>query len=442
MSGRGLIVAAARSGAGKTVTTLALLAALRRRGLGVRSAKAGPDYIDPAFHAAATGAPACNLDSWAMPPALLDALVTEGDSELLVIEGVMGLFDGVAGPAGRCGSTADLAARFRLPVVLVLDVGGQSQSAAAVVRGFATHDPAVHIAGVILNRVGSARHRALVADAIASLKLPSPVPVLGALPREALLALPERHLGLVQAAEHGDLTDRFARLAELAERHLDVEAVLARAAPLPFATGGVKGISSGLRPPGQRIALAADRAFTFVYPHVLDGWRHAGAEIVRFSPLADEAPPARCDACWLPGGYPELHAGTLAAARRFRAGLARFAETRAVHGECGGYMVLGQGLVDAEGTRHAMIGLLSHATSFARRKLQLGYREARLVADSPIGRASSAVRGHEFHYATLLEPGEDVPLADLVDAQGQALGPAGGRRGRVSGSFFHAIAPA
>jgi cobyrinic acid a,c-diamide synthase len=442
MSRRGLIVAAARSGAGKTVTTLALLAALRRRGLAVRSAKAGPDYIDPGFHAAATGAPACNLDSWAMPPALLDALVTEGDNELLMIEGVMGLFDGIAGPAGRCGTTADLAARFHLPVVLVLDVGGQLQSAAAVVRGFATHDPAVHIAGVILNRVGSARHRALVADAIASLKLPSPVPVLGALPREALLALPERHLGLVQAAEHGDLTDRFARLAELAERHLDVEAVLARAAPLPFATGGVKGISSGLRPPGQRIALAADRAFTFVYPHVLDGWRHAGAEIVRFSPLADEAPPARCDACWLPGGYPELHAGTLAAARRFRAGLARFAETRAVHGECGGYMVLGQGLVDAEGTRHAMIGLLSHATSFARRKLQLGYREARLVADSPIGRASSAVRGHEFHYATLLEPGEDVPLADLVDAQGQALGPAGGRRGRVSGSFFHAIAPA
>ena len=201
-------------------------------------------------------------------------------------------------------------------------------------------------------------------------------------------------------------------------------------------------MSRGLRPPGQRIALAADRAFTFVYPHVLQGWRGAGAEIVRFSPLADEAPPDGCDACWLPGGYPELHPGTLAAARRFHAGLARFAETHAVHGECGGYMVLGQGLIDAEGTRHAMTGLLSHATSFAQRKLQLGYREARLVADSPIGRTSSAVRGHEFHYATLLEPGEDVPLADLVDAQGQALGPAGGRRGRVAGSFFHAIAPA
>jgi cobyrinic acid a,c-diamide synthase len=443
MSGRGLIVAAARSGAGKTVITLALLAALRRRGLAVRAAKAGPDYIDPGFHAAATGAAVCNLDSWAMPPALLDALVLEGDgTELLVIEGVMGLFDGIPGPAGRGGTTADLAAHFHLPVVLVLDVGGQSQSAAAVLRGFATHDPAVRIAGVILNRVGSARHRALVADAIAALDLPAPVPLLGALPRDALLTLPQRHLGLVQAGEHGDLTDWLASLGELAERHLDVDTVLARAAALPSATGGETEMSGGLRPPGQRIALAADRAFTFVYPHILAGWRRAGAEIVRFSPLADEAPPGGCDVCWLPGGYPELHAGALAAAARFRAALARFAETGAVHGECGGYMVLGEGLIDADGARHVMAGLLGHATSFAERRLQLGYRQGRLLADSPIGSAGSAVRGHEFHYATLVKLGDDPPLADLIDGQGRALGPAGGRRGRVTGSFFHAIAPA
>jgi cobyrinic acid a,c-diamide synthase len=443
MSGRGLIVASHRSGAGKTVITLALLAALRRRGLAVRAAKAGPDYIDPGFHAAATGAATCNLDSWAMPPALLDALVQDSGAEWLVIEGVMGLFDGVAGVPGRCGTTADLAARFHLPVVLVLDVGGQSQSAAAVVRGFATHDPAVRIAGVILNRVGSARHRALVADAIAALNLPTLVPLLGGFPRDALLALPERHLGLVQAREHGDLADWLARLGELAEQYLDVDAVLARAAPLRCATGEAKDIASGgLRPPGQRIALAADRAFSFVYPHILAGWRRAGAEIARFSPLADEAPPGDCDACWLPGGYPELHAGTLAIAERFREGLVRFAETRPVHGECGGYMVLGGGLIDVSGARHPMMGLLSHATSFAERKLQLGYREARLRADSPIGSAGCAVRGHEFHYATLIEPGDDPPLADLIDGQGQALGPAGGRRGRVTGSFFHAIAPA
>jgi cobyrinic acid a,c-diamide synthase len=441
VSGRGLIVAAPRSGAGKTVITLALLAALRRRGVAVRAAKAGPDYIDPGFHAAATGAAGRNLDSWAMPPALLDTLVVEAlsSAEILVIEGVMGLFDGVAGTPGRCGTTADLAARFALPVLLVLDVAGQSQSAAAVLRGFSTHDPAVRIAGVILNRVGSERHRALVSEAIAALAAPAPIPILGSVPRAAALELPERHLGLVQAGEHADLDRWLDRLADLAEQHINLDAVMAATAPLAIATAPP---TAALSPPGQRIALARDQAFSFVYPHVLDGWRRAGAEIVAFSPLADEPPPESCDAGWLPGGYPELHAGALAAAARFRAGLVRFAQTRPVHGECGGYMVLGQTLTDAQGQRHAMTGLLGHATSFAQRKLQLGYREARMLADSPLGSAGSAVRGHEFHYATLISSGGDAPLADLTDGQGRALGPCGGRRGRVTGTFFHAIAQA
>ncbi|HEV3372094.1 MAG TPA: cobyrinate a,c-diamide synthase, partial [Xanthobacteraceae bacterium] len=382
MSGRGLIVAATRSGAGKTVITLGILAALKRRGIAVRAAKTGPDYIDPGFHAAATGTACRNLDSWAMPPALLDALVAEvsSDAEVLVVEGVMGLFDGTAGTPGRRGSTADLAARFALPVLLVLDVAGQSQSAAAVVRGFAAHDPVVRIAGVVLNRVGSERHRALVSDAIAALN--PPIPVLGAIPRADALALPERHLGLVQAGEHHGLAPWLDRLAELAERHLDLDALIATGAPLAAAATLPM---AALPPPGQRIALACDQAFSFVYPHILDGWRRAGAEIVTFSPLADEPPASDCDACWLPGGYPELHAGALAAAARFRAGLTGFAQSRPVHGECGGYMVLGQELEDADGVRHVMSGLLGHATSFARRKLQLGYREARLLAESPIG---------------------------------------------------------
>jgi cobyrinic acid a,c-diamide synthase len=445
MSGRGLIVAAPRSGSGKTVITLALLAALRRRGIAVTAAKTGPDYIDPGFHAAATGTASRNLDSWAMPPSLLDALVAEAlsEAEILVVEGVMGLFDGVAGPPGRCGTTADLAARFGLPVLLVLDVAGQSQSAAAVVRGFATHDPAVRIAGVILNRVGSERHRALVSDAMAALWSPGPIPILGAVPRDASLALPERHLGLVQAGEHDDLALRLDRLAALAERHLDLDAVIAGAAPLASPQPARRGAQLiALPPPGQRIALALDQAFSFVYPHILDGWRRAGAAIATFSPLADQPPPDDCDACWLPGGYPELHAGAIAAASAFRAGLVRFAQTRPVHGECGGYMVLGQGLTDADGASHAMTGLLGHATSFARRKLHLGYREARLIGDSPLGSAGCVVRGHEFHYATLVSPGDDAPLADLMDGQGRALGPSGGRRARVTGTFFHVIAQA
>jgi cobyrinic acid a,c-diamide synthase len=438
VTARGLIIAAPHSGAGKTTVTLALLAALVRRGIKIRAAKAGPDYIDPAFHAAAIRRPSLNLDSWAMPPLLLDALAAQAteDADILIVEGVMGLFDGAPGASGRSGATAELAAHFGLPVVLVLDVSRQAQSAAALVRGFATHDPAVRIAGVILNRVASERHRALVADAIEALG----IPIFGAVPREAALVLPERHLGLVQAGEHADLGALMARLAAMANQHIDLNAILVAAEPLAITDGSSR--APALAPPGQRIALASDRAFTFVYPHLVNAWRGAGAEIIAFSPLADEAPPERADSCWLPGGYPELHAGALAAAGNFSSGLRRFAETRPVHGECGGYMVLGEGLEDAAGKRHAMTGLLGHATSFAKRKLHLGYRAARLLADTVVGAKGAIVRGHEFHYASLIEVGGDEPFAELSDAEGRALGKSGGRRGHVTGTFFHAIAAA
>lgn len=436
--GGALVIGAPRSGSGKSTLTLALLAAFRRRGLAVAAAKSGPDYIDPAFHAAACGHPSPNLDSWAMPPALLNAVAAEArrGRPLLLVESAMGLFDGAGPEPGRQGSAADLAARFGLPVLLLLDVSGQSQSAAAIAHGFATHRAGVRVGGVVLNRVASERHRRGAAEAIAAAGLP----VLGALPREAAITLPERHLGLVQARELGELPALLARLADLAEARLDLDAILAlatTAAPLPAATAPHL---PPLPPPGRRIALAEDDAFSFLYPHVLAGWRRAGAEIERFSPLADQPPPEGCDACWLPGGYPELHAGRLAAAGRFLEGLRRFARTRPVHGECGGYMVLGEGLEDAAGRRHAMAGLLGHATSFAARRMNLGYREARLLADGPLGAAGTRLRGHEFHYARLTEPGGDAPLAELADATGAPLGPGGGRRGLVSGSFFHAIA--
>ena len=331
MTAHGLLISAPRSGSGKTTVTLGLLAALKRRGVRVRAAKAGPDFIDPAFLAAATGQASINLDSWAMPPALLDALIAEtgNGADIAIVEGAMGLFDGVECDKGRTGASADLAARYRLPVLLVLDVTAQAQSAAAVTRGFMTHDANVRIAGVILNKVGSPRHARLAGDAIAALDLP----VLGAIPRDAALALPERHLGLVQAGEHTDLEARLTQHADMAEAHLDLDAIMARASPLAHQSGGA---SSALPPPGQRIALAQDAAFSFIYPHVLNGWRRAGAEIVPFSPLANEAPPHDCDICWLPGGYPELHAGRIATAHRFRDGLVHFAASRPVHGECGG----------------------------------------------------------------------------------------------------------
>ena len=427
MTAPGWLVAAPRSGSGKTTVTLALVAALRRRGVAVRTAKSGPDYIDPAFHAAASGAPGVNLDSWAMPPPLLDTLFTQasGGADLLVVESAMGLFDGVAGPPGRTGSSADLAARFGLPVLLVLDISGQAQTAAAVAHGLASFDPAVRVGGVVLNRVGSDKHRRSVEGAMR-------LPVLGVVPREAGLALPERHLGLVQAGEHPDLAAQLDRLAAMGERCLDLDALMApplAASPRP----GDASLAYPLPPPGQRIALASDAAFSFVYPHVLAGWRTAGAEIVLFSPLADEAPPDEADCCWLPGGYPELHAPALAAAGRFQAGLRHFAATRPIHGECGGHMVLGTALTAADGATHAMTGLLGHVTSFARRALHLGYRRAILPG-------GASLRGHEFHYATVTDAGTDQPYAMVEDAAGSPLGPAGGRRGQTTGSFFHAIA--
>ncbi|MGU3403898.1 cobyrinate a,c-diamide synthase [Methylobacterium brachiatum] len=435
MSAPGLLVAAPRSSSGKTTVTLALMRALRRRGLRVRGAKCGPDYIDPAFHRAATGQPSFNLDSFAMAPGLLDALAgeTAAQADIVVAEGSMGLFDGVRAAESRTGANADIAARYGWPVVLVVDVSGAAQSAAAVALGCKLYDPRIRIAGVILNKVASARHRRLVEAGMERVGLP----VLGVLMRDAELVLPERHLGLVQAGETADLESRLDRLADLAEAGIDLDAVLA------CASGGAPASTGVLpRPPGQRVAIARDAAFSFLYPHLETGWRLAGAEIVPFSPLLDEAPPDSCDACWLPGGYPELHAGQLAAASRFLDGLRAFATARPVHGECGGYMVLGQTLEDADGTTHAMAGLLPVATSYRKRKLHLGYRVARLCSDSPLGRRGARVVGHEFHYASELSPAaaEADALARVTDAEGTDQGLAGHRVGSVGGSFFHLIA--
>lgn len=435
MSVPGLLVAAPRSSSGKTTVALALMRALARRGLRVRGAKCGPDYIDPAFHRAATGHPSFNLDSFAMGPALLDAVAghAAAGADLVVAEGSMGLFDGVRAAPSRTGANADIAARYGWPVLLVLDVSGAAQSAAAVALGCATYDPSLRVAGVVLNKVASPRHRRLVEAGLERVG----IPVLGALARDAGLVLPERHLGLVQAGETADLEARLDRLADLAEAGLDLDAILACAAgAAPSAAGALP------PPPGQRIAVARDAAFSFLYPHQEAGWRAAGAEIVPFSPLADEAPPADCDVCWLPGGYPELHAGRLAAAERFRAGLRAFAAEKPVHGECGGYMVLGESLEDADGVAHRMAGLLAVATSYARRRLHLGYRVAHLVADGVLGPAGTRLVGHEFHYAGEMTaaPDESVALARVTDAEGTDLGFAGHRSGRVTGSFFHLIA--
>ena len=428
----GLVIAAPASGSGKTTATLGLLRALRDQGHIVQPFKNGPDYIDPAFHGLAAGRLSYNLDSWAMSEDLLAAIrqAAEG-ADLSIAEGSMGLYDGtsVPGRSGR-GSSAELACRCGWPVVLVLNVEGQAQSAAATALGFARHPEAPAIAGVILNNVASARHERMIRAEMARLE----IAVLGALPRRSDLQLPERHLGLVQAEEHPELDGLVARLGTFVRDHADLTGLVAAArAGLPPRPGDWQ------RPPAQRIALARDMAFSFIYPHLIEGWRRAGAEILPFSPLADEAPDPSADLVWLPGGYPELHAGRLAAATAFRAGLRRHAETRPVHGECGGYMALGEGLIDAEGNRHQMAGLLGLVTSYQARRLHLGYRRATLVAGMPGHAIGDALRGHEFHYSTILDQ-PDAPLARVTDASGNEVSETGSIRGHVTGSFFHLIA--
>ena len=466
MTAPGLLIGAARSSSGKTTLALGLMRALMRRGLRVAPVKCGPDYIDPAFHAAATGRPGVNLDSWAMDAHLIGRLAARASegADIVIAEGAMGLFDGAPGGAAGVGASADVAALLGWPVVLVHDVSGQGQTAAAIVRGIAGHDARVKVAGVVLNRVGSERHRRLAGEAIEALG----IPVFGALPRNEAVALPERHLGLVQAGETQGLDERLEALADFIEAHVDVAAVIktARGAPSPtlphFAGEGARRRTSSatretivsvpspaarrgrdregvLPPPAQRIAVARDDAFSFFYPHLAQSWRDAGAELCFFSPLADEAPPEDCDLCWLPGGYPELHAGRLSAAQGFIKGLRRFAQRGWLHGECGGYMVLGRTLIDAAGEAHKMAGLLELETSFAQRKLHLGYRQAQLAADHPLGDVGFRLRGHEFHYATVLRE-EGLPFALARDAYSDDERPAGLARNGVSGSFFHLMA--
>lgn len=432
---KGLMISAPASGTGKTTLMLGLLNALAKRGVTVQPFKSGPDYIDPGFHKAAAGRASFNLDSWAMGPELLNTMVaqTEG-ADLALAEGSMGLFDGVASPGETAnGASADISAMTGWPVVLMLDVSGQAQSAAATALGFKSMRPDVTLAGVVLNKVASPRHEALLRLGMAQVG----VPVLGALPRRGAVELPERHLGLVQAEEQPELMALLDAAGDFIAESLDLDTFLAAAGETKM--GG--GTASPAPPPGQRIALARDASFSFVYPHLLNSWRDAGAEVLPFSPLANQAPDKTADICWLPGGYPELHAGQLAAADNFRSGLRDFAQTRPVHGECGGYMALGEGLVDKAGNRHQMAGLLGLETSYAKRKMHLGYRLATLTDTMPGFAAGARLRGHEFHYSTILSQ-PDMPLAQVVDANGDAVVETGSRRGLTTGTFFHLIAEA
>ncbi len=433
--GRGLILAAPASGSGKTLLTLGLLRHLRRRGIAVAAAKVGPDYIDPAFHAAALGAPSINLDLWAMRETTLAALVggLERAAEFVLCEGAMGLYDGT-GRDGEAASTAALSRFTGWPAVLVVDARGAGASVAALLRGFVAHDPLLPLIGAIFTRVRSLRHAQLL-SAAARRHLPE-LAVFGALPEDLKLAIPSRHLGLVGAGEIAELPALIECAAEAVARSIDVERLLA-AARSSRLSGAPEG---ALLPPlGERIAVARDEAFSFLYPALLEDWRRQGAALAFFSPLAGEGPSRDADSVYLPGGYPELWPERIAAGDGFLSGLRQAALLgKPIYGECGGYMVLGESLIDGEGRRHRMAGLLPLVTSFEHPRRSLGYRGARLIQRGPLGAKGARFRGHEFHYArTLAEEGE--PLFGASDSEGHSLGSRGLKRGSVCGSFVHLI---
>ena len=428
---RGLLIGAPASASGKTTLTLGLIRALKNAGHTVVSAKAGPDYIDPKFHQVASCDQCLNLDPWAMRPQTLHTLANDlaQAGDLLIVEGMMGLFDGARDGSG---TSADLAQMLGLPIILVMDAASQSHSIAAVAQGFANYRQDCHISGIILNRIGSATHEKMLRDALA----PTNIPVIGALPRDEAFSLPSRHLGLVQAGEHEDIEIFIGQVANVITDTLDLDMLRELAKPLKHDPDAVPYVP--LPPLGQKIAVARDIAFEFTYPHLLQNWHQDGAEITFFSPLANQAPAADSDAIFLPGGYPELHAGRLAENQTFLDGLRAAANSNVlIYGECGGYMVLGDAITDEHGRDHAMAGLLPVHTSFAERCLHLGYRKlAPCREGTPWTQALSA---HEFHYASITTQENADPLFTAVDATDNPLGAIGHRRGTVMGSFAHII---
>ena len=461
-----LVIAGTASGVGKTSVTLGLLSALRRRGLRVQAFKVGPDFIDPGLHEVASGRASYNLDGWMCGREAVLATVARraADADVAIVEGVMGCFDGIDGTSDA-GSTAQIAKWLGAPVVLVVDAGAQSRSAAATVLGFERFDPALNVTAVIVNRVGGDTHARWVSEAIRAACRAVP---LGAIPRDdSWWAMPERHLGLLTAADGVLAGERLVRMADTVERAVDLDALLALARPLSWgaptwpptppnarrgpakpgrasmpptspnarSTPGNPGRSSMLR---ATIGIARDHAFQFYYAENLELLREAGAELVEWSPLADGEPPD-VDGLYFGGGYPELDAQQLADNARCRQSVRRFAldPGRPVYAECGGLMYLAESLEDADGRVHEMVGLLPARVTMRPPRMSLGYVGVTLTAPTPLGPAGTVARGQEFHFSTLSPVPASVPRAYGVTAPGGATRAEGYVVGRSLMSYVH-----
>ncbi|HEX9777917.1 MAG TPA: cobyrinate a,c-diamide synthase [Geopsychrobacteraceae bacterium] len=426
-----LLIAAPGSGNGKTTLTLGLMAALRRRGLVVAPFKVGPDYIDPGHHAAICGRVSHNLDGWMCGRQRVRQTFADAADgvDIALIEGVMGLFDGISGGSEE-GSSAEIAKWLGVPVLLVVDARSQARSFAALVKGFAAFDAGLNLAGVIANRVGSDRHRQLLQESVAA--TPGLPPLLGCLPRNEEVGLPQRHLGLVTAADLPADTGFGERLADWVETHLDLDQLLRLATE---ASAVIKPVARSRSMPAirARIGIARDRAFCFYYPENLQLLEQAGAELVSFSPLSDAELPKGLDGIYLGGGYPELHAGQLAANHGLLGQLRRQAEAGLpIYAECGGFMYLCRSLDE-----RPLVGVFPCAARMLPRRKALGYRQVELSEATPLGPAGTRARGHEFHYSEIDAARSLHHCYRLGRRDGEELGTEGYRYKNVLGSYIH-----
>jgi len=432
----GFIIAGTSSGSGKTTLALAFLAALAARGYRLAPFKIGPDFIDPGHHALVSGATSRNLDGWMLTRDYNQKLFDRcrQKAQMAVVEGVMGLYDGFDGRS-EAGSTAQMAKWLSLPVVLVVDARSMARSAAALVQGFERFDPGVRFAGVVFNRIGSARHLAYLQEALEGHVA---MPCLGGIPRDLSIEIPERHLGLHTADDHPLDKEKIARLAQLIETHVSMDRLLA-ILETPQGSGRPSVETGGNPIDRVRIGVARDAAFCFYYPDNLELMEDSGAEIVFFSPRTVSTLPEDLDGLYFGGGYPELYAASLAANSALKTSVRICSQANMpIYAECGGFMYLCDHLTDLNGKTYPMAGCFPFGTRMLTRRKALGYREIQLTQPSPLGPAGIVGRGHEFHYSELSATDSSVASAYAVTPRSGAAPSIEGYRIRQTlGSYIH-----
>ncbi|MGB1361060.1 MAG: cobyrinate a,c-diamide synthase [Alphaproteobacteria bacterium] len=430
-----ILIGGVSTGSGKTIITASILRALRNRGLKVSGGKVGPDYIDPKFHAVGSGDFALNLDGWAMSDETLNrnlATLEQRGSDITIIEGVMGLFDGASDGSS---SSAEIAKKLNLPVILCLDVFGQSSSISAIVKGFDSLDKDIKISGIILTKVGSDKHYQILKDSLAK-HLPH-IPLIGGLFRNDIFEIKSRHLGLTtpHPDNHTELNAVLDECAKVVEQQLDLNKLIEIAKP----SSATMNDKIAVPPFAKHISIAYDEALSFFYPYIVQQWKSLGIEVSFSSYLRNDPVDEKADAIYLCGGYPELYLDKLVKGTDFKDSVLKHADKGTfIFGECGGFMALGKSITDKDGKKYETLGLLDLETSFEKRKLQLSYRHMELLNDCNLGKKGDVYKGHEFHYSTIIHQSGE-PLFKVKDASNGQMQDVGLINGNVAGSYMHLI---